>query len=175
VTQERPTPTPLRLLHDRILVKRTKAEDKTPGGLFIPDNAKEMPVEAFVIAVGDGACNKDDVRIPLDVKAGDRVLFSKYIGAEVKIHGDDHVILREGDILAVIQTSAGGDPVGQILAEIQPSAGGGPVGQLMRINAQMFEGTIRVLGQQNMDLHRQVTELTAANAKLLSRLEDAHT
>jgi chaperonin GroES len=96
------TPTTLRPLHDRILVKRLEAEGKTAGGLFIPDAAKEKPVEGLVIAVGDGTRNKDGVRIPLDVKTGDRVLFSKYSGTEVKAVGDDHMILREDDILAVI-------------------------------------------------------------------------
>ena len=94
--------TTLRPLHDRILVKRLEAEGRTAGGLFIPDAAKEKPVEGLVVAVGDGTRNKDGVRIPLDVKAGDRVLFSKYSGTEVKAVGDDHMILREDDILAVI-------------------------------------------------------------------------
>lgn len=92
----------IRPLHDRILVKRTEAESKTPGGLIIPDNAKEKPVEGLVIAVGSGTRNKDGALIPLDVKAGDRVLFSKYSGTEVKAIGDDHMILREDDVLAVI-------------------------------------------------------------------------
>lgn len=92
----------IRPLHDRILVKRVEAESKTPGGLFIPDNAKEKPIEAVVVAVGDGARNKEGERIPLDVKTGDRVLFSKYSGTEVKTLGDDHMILREDDILAVL-------------------------------------------------------------------------
>ena len=96
------TPTTLRPLHDRILVKRLEAESKTPGGLFIPENAKEKPVEGIVIAAGDGVRNKDGERIPLDVKVNDRVLFSKYSGTEVKTIGDDHVILREDDILAVV-------------------------------------------------------------------------
>lgn len=96
------TSTSLRPLHDRILVKRVEAESKTPGGLIIPDNAKERPVEGLVVAVGDGTRNKDGARIPLDVKAGDRVLFAKYSGTDVKSLGDDHMILREDDILAVI-------------------------------------------------------------------------
>lgn len=91
----------LRPLHDRILVKRVEAEQKTPGGLFIPDNAKERPIEGLVVAVGEGARDKDGQRIPLDVKAGDRVLFAKYSGTEVKALGDEHLILREDDILAV--------------------------------------------------------------------------
>ena len=92
----------IRPLHDRILVKRLEAESKTPGGLIIPDNAKEKPVEGVVIAAGEGARNKDGVRIPLDVKVGDRVLFSKYSGTEVKAIGEDHMILREDDLLAVL-------------------------------------------------------------------------
>jgi chaperonin GroES len=102
---EAPTTT-IRPLHDRILVKRIEAEGKTPGGLFIPDNAKEKPVEGLVIAVGDGNRDKDGARIPLDVKAGDRVLFSKYSGTEIKvvidINGGEHLILREDDVLAVV-------------------------------------------------------------------------
>ncbi len=92
----------IRPLHDRILVKRVDAESKTPGGLIIPDNAKEKPVEALVIAVGSGVRDKDGARIPLDVKAGDRVLLSKYSGSEVKLEGVDHVIVREDEVLAVI-------------------------------------------------------------------------
>jgi chaperonin GroES len=93
----------IRPLHDRILVKRVDAEGKTPGGLFIPDNAKEKPVEGLVVATGEGIRNKDGARIPLDVKAGDRVLFSKYSGSEIRasLDGGEHLILREDDILAV--------------------------------------------------------------------------
>jgi chaperonin GroES len=94
--------TTVRPLHDKILVKRTEAESKTPGGLIIPENAKEKPVEGLVLAVGSGTRNKDGALIPLDVKAGDRVLFSKYSGTEVKAIGEDHMILREDDVLAVI-------------------------------------------------------------------------
>ena len=92
----------IRPLHDRIIVKRVNAESTTPGGIIIPDAAKEKPVEALVIAVGDGNRNKDGVRIPLDVKTGDRVLFTKYSGAEVKLDGVDHTILREDDVLAIL-------------------------------------------------------------------------
>ena len=94
----------IRPLHDRILVKRLEADAKTPGGLFIPDNAKEKPVEGLVVAVGSGVLTKEGERIPLDVKAGDRVLFSKYSGTEVKIQldGGEHLILREDDLLAVL-------------------------------------------------------------------------
>ena len=96
--------TSIRPLHDRLLVKRVEAETKTPGGLFIPDNAKEKPVEGLVVAVGEGNRNKDGERIPLEVKAGDRVLFSKYSGTDVKVvlDGGEHLILREDDVLAVV-------------------------------------------------------------------------
>ena len=95
----------VRPLHDRILVRRLDAEGKTPGGLFIPDNAKEKPVEGLVVAVGNGVLTKEGERIPLDVKAGDRVLFSKYSGTEVKVmlDGGEHLILREDDVLAVFE------------------------------------------------------------------------
>jgi len=89
-------------LHDHILVKRADAEAKTPGGLIIPDNAKEKPVEAFVIAVGPGGRDSNGKRIEPSVKPGDRILLSKYSGSEVKLEGVDHVIVREDDILAVI-------------------------------------------------------------------------
>jgi chaperonin GroES len=107
VTEETSTParpTTIRPLHDRILVKRLNAEDKTPSGLFIPDSAKEKPVEGLVVAVGDGTLNKAGARIPLEVKAGDRVLFAKYSGTEVKVmlDGGEHLILREDDVLAVL-------------------------------------------------------------------------
>ena len=95
----------VRPLHDRILVRRLDAEGKTPGGLFIPDNAKEKPIEGLVVAVGNGVLTKEGERIPLDVKAGDRVLFSKYSGTEVKVmlDGGEHLILREDDVLAVFE------------------------------------------------------------------------
>ncbi len=92
----------IRPLHDRILVKRLDEETKTSGGLFIPDSAKEKPIQAKVIAVGAGKRDKDGKVIPLDVKAGDKVLFSKYSGTEVKIDGDEHLIMREEDILAIL-------------------------------------------------------------------------
>ena len=93
----------IRPLHDRILVKRVTEPDKTAGGLYIPDSAKEKPVEAEVIAVGNGKLGEDGVVRTLDVKAGDKVLFGKYSGSEVKLNGEDHLILREDDILAIIQ------------------------------------------------------------------------
>jgi chaperonin GroES len=92
----------IRPLADRVVVKRTKEEEKTKGGIIIPDSAKEKPVEGLVIAVGNGKAMKDGKVRPLDVKAGDRVLFGKYSGTEVKLDGDEHVILREDDLLAVL-------------------------------------------------------------------------
>jgi len=92
----------IRPLHDRILVKRLEEDSKTTGGLFIPDTAKEKPIQAKVIAVGAGKRDKDGKLIALDVKAGDKVLFSKYSGSEVKIDGEEHLIMREDDLLAVI-------------------------------------------------------------------------
>ena len=93
----------IRPLHDRILVKRLDEESKTTGGLFIPDSAKEKPIQAKVIAVGAGKRDKDGKIIPPEVKAGDRVLFSKYSGTEVKIDGDEHLIMREDEVLGVIE------------------------------------------------------------------------
>ncbi len=93
----------IRPLHDRILAKRLQEEDKTAGGLFIPDTAKEKPLEAQIIAVGHGKVLDDGKLRPLEVKAGDKVLIGKYSGSEVKINGEEHIILREDDILAVIE------------------------------------------------------------------------
>jgi chaperonin GroES len=92
----------IRPLHDRILIKRLDEETKTSGGLFIPDAAKEKPIQAKVIAVGTGKRDKDGKVHPLEVKAGDKVLFAKYSGTEVKIDGDEHLILREDDLLAIL-------------------------------------------------------------------------
>jgi chaperonin GroES len=92
----------IRPLHDRILVKRLEEESKTAGGLFIPDTAKEKPIQAEVVAVGAGKRDKEGKLIALDVKPGDRVLFSKYSGTEVKIDGTEHLIMREDDLLAVL-------------------------------------------------------------------------
>jgi chaperonin GroES len=93
----------IRPLQDRIIVKRVKEEEKTKGGIIIPDTAKEKPIEGEVIAVGNGKVQEDGKVRPLDVKAGDRVLFGKYAGTEVKIEGEEHLILREDDILGVIE------------------------------------------------------------------------
>ena len=92
----------LRPLHDRVIVKRLEEETKTSGGLFIPDSAKEKPIQAKVVAVGAGKRDKDGKVIALDVKAGDKVLFSKYSGTEVKIDGEEHLIMREEDLLAIL-------------------------------------------------------------------------
>jgi len=92
----------IRPLYDRILVKRIEEQNKTAGGLFIPDSAKEKPQEALIVAVGNGKVLEDGSLRKLEVKAGDKVLFSKYSGNEIKIDGTEHLILREDDILAVI-------------------------------------------------------------------------
>jgi chaperonin GroES len=93
-------------LHDRVLVRRVEEEEKTKGGIIIPDTAKEKPQEAEVIAVGPGARAEDGSVTPLDVKVGDRVLFSKYGGTDVKIDGEDMTILRESDILGIVEKTA---------------------------------------------------------------------
>jgi chaperonin GroES len=93
----------IRPLQDRVIVRRVKEEEKTKGGLYIPDTAKEKPVEATVLAVGNGKLLEDGTVRKLDVKAGDRILFGKYSGTEVKIEGEEHLILREDDILGVIE------------------------------------------------------------------------
>jgi chaperonin GroES len=93
----------IRPLHDRVIVKRVEEEEKTKGGIIIPDSAKEKPIEGKVVAAGNGKLGEDGKVHPLDVKAGDRILFSKYSGTEVKIDGEEHLILREDDILGVIE------------------------------------------------------------------------
>ncbi len=93
----------VRPLYDRILVKRIEEETKTAGGLFIPDTAKEKPQEALVVSVGNGKLQDDGKLRALEVKAGDKVLFSKYSGNEIKIDGEEHLILKEDDVLAVIE------------------------------------------------------------------------
>jgi chaperonin GroES len=93
----------IRPLQDRVIVKRVEEEEKTKGGIIIPDTAKEKPMEGKVIAVGKGKVLEDGKIHPLDVKAGDRVLFGKYSGTEVKIEGEEHLIMREDDILGVIE------------------------------------------------------------------------
>jgi len=93
----------IRPLQDRVIVKRLEEEEKTKGGIIIPDTAKEKPQEGKVIAVGKGKVTEDGKVIPLDVKAGDRILFGKYSGTEIKIDGEEHLIMREEDILGVIE------------------------------------------------------------------------
>jgi chaperonin GroES len=93
----------IRPLHDRLIVKRLEEEEKTKGGIIIPDTAKEKPIEGKVIAVGKGRVKKDGTKIPMEVKKGDRVLFAKYAGTEVKIDGEEHLMMKEDDILAIIE------------------------------------------------------------------------
>ena len=91
-----------RPLHDRVLVRRVEAEEKTAGGIIIPDTAKEKPQEGEVVAAGAGAKSEDGKITPLDVKAGDRILFGKWSGTEVKIDGEDLIIMKESDILGIV-------------------------------------------------------------------------
>ena len=91
-----------RPLHDRVLVRRIEAEEKTAGGIIIPDSAKEKPSEGEIVAVGAGAKAEDGTVTPLDVKAGDRVLFGKWSGTEVKLDGEDLLIMKESDIMGII-------------------------------------------------------------------------
>ena len=91
-------------LHDRVMLRRIQAEEKTPGGLIIPDTAKEKPVEAEVMAVGPGARNESGKIVPLDVRVGDRVLFGKWTGTDVIIDGEERLIVKESEILGVIKT-----------------------------------------------------------------------
>ena len=92
----------LRPLQDRVLIRRVDPETKSIGGIFIPDTAQEKPMEGEVVAVGAGARNKDGNLVPLDVKAGDRVLFGKWSGTEVKLDGEELIIMKESDIMGVI-------------------------------------------------------------------------
>jgi chaperonin GroES len=89
-------------LHDRVIVKRTEGEEKTKGGIIIPDTAKEKPIEGKVVAVGSGKILESGKTLPMQVKAGDKVLFGKYAGNEIKIDGEEHVIMREDDIIAIL-------------------------------------------------------------------------
>jgi chaperonin GroES len=93
----------IRPLQDRIIVKRVAEEEKTKGGIIIPDTAKEKPLEGKVIAVGNGRVLEDGKIRPLDIKTGDRVLFGKYAGTEVKIDGEDHLILKEDDVVGIVE------------------------------------------------------------------------
>ena len=98
--------TSIRPLHDRVLVRRLDEQEQMRGGIIIPDTAKEKPQQGEVIAAGDGKFREDGSRQPLDVKAGDRVLFGKYSGSEVKIDGEEYLIMREDEILGVFTTTA---------------------------------------------------------------------
>ena len=93
----------VRPLHDRVIVKRLEEEEKTKGGIIIPDTAKEKPVEGKILAVGNGKMLENGKIIPLEVEKGDRVLFGKYAGTEIKIEGEEHLIMREDDIIAIVE------------------------------------------------------------------------
>ena len=93
----------IRPLQDRVIVKRIEEEEKTAGGIIIPDTAKEKPQEGEVVAVGKGKANEDGKVAPLDVKVKDRVLFGKYAGTEINLDGEEHIIMREDDILGIVQ------------------------------------------------------------------------
>ena len=93
----------VRPLHDKVIVQRLEEEERTKGGIIIPDTAKEKPIEGKVIAVGTGRNKKDGTKIPLEVKKGNRVLYAKYAGTEVKMDGEEYLIMKEDDILAIIE------------------------------------------------------------------------
>ena len=93
----------LKPLHDRILVHRVEGEEKTKGGIIIPDSAKEKPAEGKIVAVGKGRVDDNGKTIPLEVKKGDRILFGKYGGTEVKIEGEEYLIMREEDVLGIVE------------------------------------------------------------------------
>jgi chaperonin GroES len=99
-----------RPLHDRVVVKRVDAEEKTKGGIIIPDTAKEKPQEGEVIAAGPGARDESGKLIPLDLKAGDRILFGKWSGTEIKIDGEDLLIMKESDVMGVVEAQAASRP-----------------------------------------------------------------
>jgi chaperonin GroES len=90
-------------LQDRVLIKRIQEEEKTKGGIIIPDAAKEKPIEGIVVAVGDGKVLENGTRVAPQVKAGDKILFGKYSGTEIKVDGEEHLILREDDILGIVE------------------------------------------------------------------------
>jgi len=93
----------VRPLHDRVIVKRIEEEETTKGGIIIPDTAKEKPVEGEIIAVGKGKVLEDGKTLPLEVKEGDRILFGKYAGTEIKIEGEEYLIMREDDVIAIVE------------------------------------------------------------------------
>jgi chaperonin GroES len=90
-------------LHDRVIVKRVEEEETTKGGIIIPDTAKEKPAEGLIVAVGSGKISEDGTKQALEVKEGDKVLFGKYSGTEIKINGEEHLIMREDEIIAIIE------------------------------------------------------------------------
>jgi chaperonin GroES len=96
----------IRPLHDRILIRRIEEQETVRGGIIIPDTAKEKPQEGEAIAVGNGKILENGQRVPLDVKAGDRILFGKYAGSEIKIEGEEYLILREDEVLGVLEAKA---------------------------------------------------------------------
>jgi chaperonin GroES len=98
----------IRPLNDRIIVRRMEEQEQMRGGLYIPDTAREKPQEGEVLAVGAGKLLETGQRIPIDLKAGDRILFGKYAGTEIKLDGEEYLILREDDVLGVVQTTAKG-------------------------------------------------------------------
>jgi len=98
----------IRPLNDRIIVRRMEEQEQMRGGLFIPDTAKEKPQEGEVLAVGNGKLLDTGQRTPIDLKAGDRILFGKYAGTEIKLDGEEYLILREDDVLGVVETTAKG-------------------------------------------------------------------
>ena len=93
----------IRPLHDRIIVKRIEEEEKTKGGIIIPDSAKEKPLEGEVVAIGSGKIREDGSKQPMDVKVGDKILFAKYGGTDIKIDGEEHLIMREDDIMGIVE------------------------------------------------------------------------
>jgi chaperonin GroES len=93
----------VRPLHDRVIVKRVEEEEKTKGGIIIPDTAKEKPIEGKVVAVGKGKILENGKQQPLEVKEGDKILFGKYAGTEIKVEGEEHLIMREDDIIAIVE------------------------------------------------------------------------
>ena len=103
-----------RPLHDRVVIRRVKQEEKTAGGIIIPDTAKEKPMEGEVVAVGPGARDEDGKIQPLDVKAGDRVLFGKWSGTEVKLDGEELMIMKESDIMGIIDQPPSAKPLKEI-------------------------------------------------------------
>ncbi len=90
-------------LHDRVIVKRIEEDETTKGGIIIPDTAKEKPIQGEVVAIGEGKIHEDGSRRPVDVKVGDRVLFGKYSGTEVKFDDDDFLVMREDDVMAIVE------------------------------------------------------------------------